>query len=493
MGETFRIAQKEFYEILKDKRFSEIFTTEEIEVIKSEDITDLEKLRQKIENIPLDYSNPYSDRTPGPIRKVATLIWNGHRFYAEAKNLVKMAKKAFVEKMIEEKKKGSDVEPLKALVKPVTNTIQNFRQFLDAKDTEKNIVWKIVKMGSSLLDTGLEWAEYAKENIDQRSAFAAIDGISDLLQASICIYEEVKKNQEHHDQLENLEIALITIENNLKEAKKRKTNFENYLRNIDGKLSNLTEIVNDIMIVLQNNTDTNCRSNKASLVLDITELRRILSFTDLQKEIKRQKEAMMLTMKLIEDNTGCLPGVQNRIGQDCDWVNQLRKQKLYEILDILKKMFSEIDEGVLVDQMIDQGLPMPDESWTDRRVVDLNFFQRCELRDETYFGQCLTANNQSVDSDPAGHYVSVGGNEFQCYDACKEVPGAMGCQYRRTNCFGSDLSCRGECFVFTEEVRPMEENGIQGIHDITCYKFRERTPGFPGNTFKYKLFMFLTK
>ena len=282
-----------------------------------------------------------------------------------------------------------------------------------------------------------------------------------------------------------MKILLRTMNMTLTGAKKRKTKFENYVLEADRKLSNMTEVVNKIMIALQTNLTTSCRTNKASLALDISELTNILKFTNLQRQIEIEKEDVLKSMRRLEDNTGCFPGLQNSTttGAKCDWVREERIEKIEGKKSSLKLGFSDIDNEAR-DCQIDKAFLMPHENLTYQCETEgLNFFQRCNLEHETFFGNCMTTKNQTVVTDTgelAGHYISVGGNEFQCYGACKEVSGARGCQYRRTNCHGSDITCKGDCFVFTEELRYMDNS----IHASTCRRFKSPSPGYgqTGNT-----------
>ena len=212
----------------------------------------------------------------------------------------------------------------------------------------------------------------------------------------------------------------------------------------------------------------------------------------------------------------------------CDRIRKRLEMKHQK--DVLKRRNPYIDEEVLVEKMIFHGFPLPDEKWSAWRVENetvgctcnqnndhcpvwlvrtclsnncigpdnkmtnkcetkrMQFFQRCEIGDKAYIGQCQTANNQMVDSGGVnGYYVNGSDSdiikEVHCPAACKQVPWATGCQFRKLHCPGTN--CWGKCFVFREEVKPLDIK--KRISTSICHIFRERTPGYPGTNGRKKI------
>ena len=104
-----------------------------------------------------------------------------------------------------------------------------------------------------------------------------------------------------------------------------------------------------------------------------------------------------------------------------------------------------------------------------------HFFNRCRSKDRVLVGSCMNKKQVKVSTgDILGHYVSVRVNQKQCVEDCKNVPGAVGCQFKRKNCERSD-DCMGECFVIFEDIVTSDR-----MPDVVCYVFKHKTKGKPG-------------
>eukprot|EP00092_Neocalanus_flemingeri_P005587 GFUD01006019.1.p1 GENE.GFUD01006019.1~~GFUD01006019.1.p1 ORF type:complete len:991 (+),score=124.96 GFUD01006019.1:438-2975(+) len=182
------------------------------------------------------------------------------------------------------------------------------------------------------------------------------------------------------------------------------------------------------------------------------------------------------------------------------------------ILELLTIQYPDMKIDDLISQMTKVGYQFPNEKWTNwkrssivngscscegegaecvheetriclgdclgpiRRLVNnckvgmterFHFLKTCKNRDASFRGSCVTAKYSTIEKgEISGRYVSNGVSQAQCYDDCKALQGARGCEFIQQSCFIDE--CVGPCFAVTEAVLKGDN-----IPDGTCYKFKE--------------------
>ena len=107
----------------------------------------------------------------------------------------------------------------------------------------------------------------------------------------------------------------------------------------------------------------------------------------------------------------------------------------------------------------------------ETRKRDLAFFKVCKNNEEVFAGECKTMQDRTISEAGVhgveGRRLASNENHGSCYNKCKEVPGATGCQLDVKYCQLDN--CGGDCFAFTEKVRKGDDT-ITTMQE-TCYTF----------------------
>lgn len=241
-----------------------------------------------------------------------------------------------------------------------------------------------------------------------------------------------------------------------------------------------------------------------------------------KKTTEKAKEAAEAAIKEIEEMASSMVGgfggfVEKLVEQQRTIQEQqdaILTKARSTALDTLQTSYAHLGKDKVIETMQAVGFDFPDEQWTEWNVQvddedcdcektsncfesktrtclttnclgsssisvdtcetrkrDLAFFKVCKNNEEVFAGECETMQSRTISEAGVhgveGRRLASNENHGSCYNKCKEVPGATGCQLNVKDCpLGN---CGGDCFAFTEKVRKGDDT-ITTMQE-TCYIF----------------------
>ena len=337
--------------------------------------------------------------------------------------------------------------------------------------------------------------------------------ITDCIQDHFSIHAEAK---EARDQAKK-------IYDKTKLAHYQVMNFQKRIIHETDKMNEKVQMLVEFSNNILEQFNSNCFTTNATLISDLGEIKFFMETLnrnfDLSTDVMAEKRDLSVKVEELMNAREKLFKDFN-IPYSMEAAEAYRKEKTLQFSESAYKIIvnknPKYDPDVIVKIMMKNGFKFQGGKWTDWTVTEANeackceeeddvcnvtatrectaenclgekvktfdrcekekyhFFHKCSTRDQAIVGSCINAKEQMVSTgDMAGHYVSVGVDEKTCYKNCKSIPGAFGCQFKRTNCMSGD--CTGECFVVLEPI-----HSSNNMPDVACYKFRQVTPGLKG-------------